>query len=866
MQINTQLKKQSLIYAAIVLLFLALSYIYMSPVLDGKVVNQGDIQGYMGMAHEMSEHNAAHPDDPTAWSNSMFGGMPTTIISAPRQGDLTQSLYDFLFTGRRPATYMFIALLGAFLLMLSLGVGKLLAVGGAIAIAFCSYNMQIINAGHNTKMQAIALLPWALAAFVYTYKAAQKDGSWKKWLPTTALGAVLFGFGLSLQVKANHQQITYYLALMLVIYAIAEFIRLMCDADRKRKAQRFLAASGLLLVLGLAGIGTNTNKLLPIYKYTPQSMRGGSELQAKGGEGESKGLDMDYATSWSYGTEELANMMIPNLNGGASSTELDYSKSQAAKVVADYFGEKTAQGMSKSLPLYWGPQPFTSGPMYIGAITIFLFLLGLLICEDKDRWWMLACTLLAILLGLGSNLQWFTTFFYKYAPFYNKFRTVSMALSVLQFTLPALGFLALDRVVKKQVPARTIKPCLIAAYAIAAGICLVAILLPDIVGSFTSASDGATVDSIFKAAFGSATAEYNEFKASFIDGLRLDRIGAMKADATRSLLLISTAAVLIWWATLSKKKDAKIGRWTVGQVCSAAICLFVLFDLYSADKRYLSSKDFVNDKDFKGVFKQSKADREILKDKDLSYRVLNLNNPFNDSRTSYWHKSIGGYSPAKLQRYQELIDSSIIPEIYSLYGGQLGEALSNWSVLNALNTRYIISDPNSDPIYNPFAYGNAWFVDQVAVGLTPDEDLEFVNKVDLRKIALLEDTRNIPDSVPAASDTIVLCSYAPNELHYVYSCENPRLTVFSEVFYPEGWHAWLADTGEEVEVFRADWILRAAVLPAGEHELVMRFDPKSYKDSAALSLASSIALIIFLILAVAGIFYTEKKEKKSIEQ
>ena len=346
-----------------VLFFLVLSYAFVPQVLDGKIVNQSDISGYVGMSHEMSQWNAAHPDDPTYWTDSMFGGMPTTAISTQNGGDATQGIYNLLLTGKRPATYLFITLLGAFLLMLSLGISWPLAIGGAVAIAFCSYNFQIIQVGHNTKMQAIAFFPWVLAALVYTYRSIESKS---RWLAKVLLGAVLFSLALSMQIKANHQQITYYLAILVLLFALVEFIDIL--VKHKDRIGRFFIASALLLVVGGVGIATNVNKLLPLAKYTPNTMRGGSELTqdgaVKGG-----GLDLDYATAWSYGWEELPNLMIPNFNGGASAQAVDPAKSETIKLLKRA-GQTGTREIAKALPLYWGPQPFTAGPMYMGAISV----------------------------------------------------------------------------------------------------------------------------------------------------------------------------------------------------------------------------------------------------------------------------------------------------------------------------------------------------------------------------------------------------------------------------------------------------------------------------------------------------------------
>ena len=460
------MKKKILMYAGIIVGLLVLSYAYVPQVLSGKIVNQSDISGWQGMSHEMMEWNAAHPDDQTAWTESMFGGMPTATIHASTRGDWTQKIYDFLLLGRRPATYLFLSLLGAWLLMLALGIHPLVAVGGAIAVTLCSYNLQIIQVGHNTKMQALAFLPWVLAALIYTYNQIKK----KNWLPGAVLGAAGFGLFLSFQVKANHPQITYYLALLILIYVIVLVVSLLRDKAQKPAWGRFFAASGLLLVLGVAGIATNATKLLPTMEYTPYSMRGGSTAAAEGGEG-AKGLDLDYATAWSYGWEELPNLLVPNFNGGSSAGAVDPKHSETYDLLKRA-GQPNLKETAKHLPLYWGPQPFTAGPMYMGAITIFLFVLGLFAFKGKEKWWIVAGTVLAVLLALGSHFLAFTKFFYDVAPLYNKFRTVSMALVVLQFTLPMLGFLVLDRIVKQPEAAAFFRRKGWIAAAITGGFCL----------------------------------------------------------------------------------------------------------------------------------------------------------------------------------------------------------------------------------------------------------------------------------------------------------------------------------------------------------------------------------------------------------
>ena len=837
--------KKTAIGAGIVALLLALSYGFVPQVLQGKIVNQSDISGYVGMSHEMNTWNKEHPDDPTYWTDSMFGGMPTTAISTQNGGDFTQPLYNLLFAGKRPATYLFVALLGAFLLMLALGVSWPLALGGAVAIAFCSYNFQIIQVGHNTKMQAIALMPWVLAALVFTYKSSRKDG--RSWPAMTLLGSVLFALALSMQIKANHQQITYYLAIMVLLYALVEFIATIRDKTWKG----FIVASALLLVVGGAGIATNVNKLLPLAKYTPHTMRGGSELSKDGGA--SKGLDLDYATAWSYGWEELPNLMIPDFNGGSSSGAVNPDKSETIKLLKRA-GQRNLRETAKSLPLYWGPQPFTAGPMYMGAITVFLFVLGLGLYRKREKWWIAAAVLIAVLMAVGNHFMAFTAFCFKYLPLYNKFRTVSMALVVLQVALPVLGFLTLDSLVRKVPPVKELAKPLGIAFALTGGFCLLCWMAPGMFGSFSGASDAQMQDVL-------------------VDALVKDRIALFRKDAATSLFLILGAALLILWAASPKgQASAGVGRRFLAAV---AICVLVLINMFAVGKRYLNADHFTTPKDFNKPFAERTVDKIILADEDPQYRVLDLTvSVFNSSVPSYHHKNVGGYSPAKLQRYQDLIEKYLTGEINGLYKAMgSAETLDDISahmsaatpVLNALNTRYVIVDDNYPPVVNDAAFGPAWFVTDHVSATTPDEEIALLGAVDLRTTAVL--TQEIPGqagndeaaslpaatpaSLPAATGNLIdLVSYAPNRLKYHYTATSDALAVFSEIYYPDGWHATV--DGQALDLLRADWTLRAAVLPAGEHDVEMYFLPESYRVGAAVSRVSSILLLLLLLGSVTG--------------
>ena len=821
--------KKAAIALGVIVFFLVLSYGFVPQVLDGKIVNQSDISGYVGMSHEMNEWNKAHPDDQTYWTDSMFGGMPTTAISTQNGGDFTQWIYDLLLTGKRPATYLFITLLGAFLLLLAFGVSWPVALGGAVAVAFCSYNFQIIQVGHNTKMQAIAFMPWVLAALVYTYRS---KGLWK-----ALLGAALFGLALSMQVKANHQQITYYLAIMVLLYAVFELV----DAIKGKRFGRFAAVSALLLVLGCAGIATNVNKLLPLAKYTPNTMRGGSELSKDGGS--SKGLDLDYATAWSYGWEELPNLMIPNFNGGASAQAVNPEKSETIKLLRKA-GQRNLKEAAKSLPMYWGPQPFTAGPMYMGAVTVFLFVLGLCLCRKKEKWWLVTCCIIAVLMAVGSHFMAFTAFCFKFLPLYNKFRTVSMALVVLQVALPVLGFVTLDRIVKEEYDAKTFRRGWLIAFAVTAGFCLLCWLAPGLFGSFSGASDAGMQDVL-------------------VEALVQDRIAIFKADALRSLMLIMASAALLFWAFMPKgqtehaKSLAGFGR---KRIAAAAICVLVLVDMFSAGKRYLNAGHFTTPKDFNKPFAERMVDKIILEDEDPQYRVLDLTvNVFNSSVPSYRHKNVGGYSPAKLQRYQDLIERYLTGEINGLYkllsSAETIEDVSSYMasstpVLNALNTRYVVVDDNFPPVVNSSAFGAAWFVSNTVQAATPDEEIALLGTVDLGTTAVVAEEISPLASLGRNDNGVIeMTSYAPNRLKYHYSTPEDRIAVFSEIYYPNGWTATV--DGKPLELFRADWTLRAALLPAGEHDIEMHFLPASYKTGALVSTITSILLLLALAAAAA---------------
>ena len=861
-----EILKKVLPYAVIVAGFVVIAYAYAPQVLQGKVVNQSDISSWKGMSHEILEWNEEHPDDPALWTGSMFGGMPATQISVDYRGDATDPFYNLLFWGQRPPSYLIISLLGGFLLFLAFGVNPWLSAVGAIAVTFCSYNMQIVQVGHNTKMVAIAFMPWVLAALVYAYR--------RKAL----LGAVFFALALSFQIKANHPQITYYLAFIVFGYAIAELCGAVA-AQRRRKAAvrnavpvsdsiltsgttveppfretpvgRWLKASVLVLVGGLLGIATNANKLLPTYEYAEYTMRGGSELTHDEHNQTGDGLKLDYATAWSYGIEETPNLLIPDFNGGSSSGELSRD-SETFRALQSY--GVNAESMRKGMPLYWGPQPFTAGPMYLGAVSLFLFVFGLCVIRGRYKWWIAGVSLLALLLGWGSHFMWFSEIFFKYAPLYNKFRTVSMILVILQVTVPLMGILGVNAALfaKEPLPDRKVRNGLLTALGVTGGISLLFALFPGLAGDFSSASDAAV--------FGG-----NE---QLIRALQDDRRSLLRSDAFRSLIFIVLAAGVFFASWKGKLK-------TMPAVALLGILLLV--DLWGVDKRYLNKEHFVTEHNFDSQFSPRPVDNAIHQDTDLSYRVLDLTvNTFNDAIVSYHHKTIGGYSPAKLQRYQDLIDFHIAPEMKTMIDdvnsamstartvGDLENALGYYPVLSMLNTKYIVVDPGSLPLTYDRRLGNGWLVSRVRTAPTADAEMAALGEIDPAVEAVIFDPEapegTVTEYARADSGRVELVYYSPNRLRYDVSAPAKGLAVFSEIWYPAGWKAFV--DGNEVPVLRADYALRALMIEEGDHEVEFVFDPASFTVGRNISLASSIAILVLLAGAVLySVLFADKRKQ-----
>lgn len=791
-------------------LFALIGYLYFPDMFEGKVITQSDVSSWKGAAQEIHKYKAETGQE-ALWTGSMFSGMPSTTISLSHPGNYTAFIYKTLHGLQAPASWLIISMIGFYLLLLCFKTNRWIAAVGAIAFAFCSYNFQIIQVGHATKMTAIAYMPWVLAAIVYAYR----------YKPL--LGAAFTGIALSLEIQSGHPQITYYLGFIVLFYIITEAV----IAFKKKAIPQFIKVSLFVLLGATLGFGSNVNSLWPTVEYGKYTMRGGSEL-THSKDINTKGLTKEYATAWSYGIAETPNLLIPNFTGGASGGAL--SKDSETYKMLRQGGAANADQMIKQMPTYWGVQPFTAGPMYMGAITIFLFVLGLVLIKEPIKWWLAAISLLAIPLAWGQHLMWFSSLFYDYVPLYSKFRIPSMILVILQVTLPLLGFYTVNKIFNNSFDRKTTARGVKIALVITAGFCALFAVLPSLAGSFSSPADG----------------QYPEWLQQTLPS---DRESLLRADAFRSLIFILLGAAVIWAGYIKKIRFTH----AIG-----LLGVLIIIDMWTIDKRYLNSGHFVTPREFNQPFQARPVDKEILKDKDPDYRVLDLTvNTFNDSHVSYFHKTIGGYSAAKIQRYQDMIEYHLMPEMQTLVRqlqnqttiSGIDSLLSQLHVLNMLNTKYIVIDPNGAPLYNPATLGNAWFVNEYKAVKTADEEITALKIINPARTAiinenflpLLKEEKFSPDS--AAS--IRLISYSPNQLEYKYSASVPQLAVFSEIYYPAGWKAYI--DGKETPHFRADYILRSMVVPAGEHTITFTFAPESYYAGGWVSRICSSILLLFLI-------------------
>jgi len=795
-------------------LFIIISFVYFYPVLEGKILKANDSMVSRFSSKEITDYREKTGKEPL-WTNSIFGGMPSYLISTKYPGNLFKQLDRVLRVFKMPVSVLFLSMAGFYLLLIIFGVNPWLSIIGAVAYGLSSFMFQILAAGHNTQAIALAYMAPMIGGIYYAYRHNALKG---------ALLAALF---LSLELLANHPQITYYAMICLMVFVITEFIY----SVKEKTIPKFLKTSAIMIAPFVLAVGINFGFLSTTYEYGKYSIRGKSDLITEN-KNSSTGLDRNYITLWSYGIGETLNMLIPDFKGG-SSTPFDRN-SETVKALR----QNNASSYSSQIMKYWGTQPGTSGPNYLGAIVIYLFILGLIIVKGRDKWWLLIATILSILLAWGNNFMPFTNLFIDFFPGYNKFRAVTMILVIAQFCVPLLGILALKEVFSSDKPGKELIKGLQIATAITGGVILLILLIPGIAGSFMN--------------------QY-EISYNYPDWLKsaiiTDRKELLRSDAFRSLLLIISSGVVIFGYVYSKLRK---------EYAILLLGLLIIVDLWSVDKRYLGADRFEKPSAIQKSLSPTIADAAILKDKSY-YRVLNLTaSVFNDNTpTSYFHKSIGGYHGAKMERYQELIDSSLLRDLTVISGAksleELQTAFANTPSLNMLNTKYLIYNPEAPPIINPKALGNAWFVEKPVFAENANMELMTLKNINPASEAVIDKIfkdliKN--SSFPVTSgDTIELVSYKPNELIYKYSASSEKFTVFSEIYYPAGWKCFV--DGKETEYFRVDYVLRAMIAPAGNHEIKFVFEPASYITGNKVSLASS----VILILLIAGYFALKLKKK-----
>ena len=823
-----QKNKNTLCIVAAIIVFAVITLVYFSPIFEGKRLQQHDIGMYKGMSKEIVDYRES-TGETTLWTNSMFGGMPAWNISAPQKSNLFNKIHSILSLGLpSPIGAVFIAMLGFFILMLILDCSVWLSFVGAIAYGFTSYMFIIIGAGHNTKAFAIAYMAPVIAGVLLAYKG--------KYL----WGALLTAFALALEVKANHLQITYYLLLTLIILIIAEFI----SDIRAKKIGHFFKASAALLVAAIFGIMTNFTILYANYDYGKETTRG-KPILASDESNQTKGLDRDYITQWSYGKGETWSLLIPNTKGGASAY---IGKQNPALEKADSrYRANIAQSNA-----YWGDQPGTSGPVYVGAIVVFLFVLGALTVKGKLKWALLIATLLSILLSWGKNFMGFTDFFIDHIPGYNKFRAVSMTLVIAEVCMPLLGFLGLAEIVKNPENFKKNLNKFFVALGITAGICLLFLAMPKLFFNFLSQDEASQFAQLMS---GKDGASY----AAFATQLETVRVAIFRKDALRSLIFIILSAVPIFLYGKGKLKALP---------AMAILAVLVIIDMYPIDKRYLNKDNFVDKSKAEKPFVATAADKYILEDKSLDFRVVDLTkNVFNAASSSYFHKSIGGYSGAKLRRYQDVISGYLGKEVQQFSNifkslsatGDLNSSMESQKLVNMLNTKYIIYRGNEQPLVNPCAYGNAWIADKISIVDSPNAEFDAIAKTDTRHTAIIH--KEFEDLVKGYRPTntegsIALVDYKPNQLTYQFSASENKLVVFSEIWTSKGWTMKI--DGQESPLLRADYLLRAAMVPAGQHEIVMRYEPSIWKVGGVISLVSSLIILLGLIGAI---IFSLRKQK-----
>ena len=808
-------------YAAALVLFIAVACIYCSPALEGKVIQSGDGTNAASAVREVGEY-IKNTGDNSFWTGSMFSGMPNYQIGGGRYDSSAwlKPLRQIMLKGHESAPWVFIIFFVCFyVLMRAFNINKWLSIVGALATGFSSYFFIIVQAGHNTKTSSIALVSVVVAGF---YLIFRKRYGWGVVL-TMLFTAVGF---------FNHPQMSYYLFMMIGIFFIAElYIHI-----KERRYKDFAIASLLFFGSLAVGLGTGTAKTFANMEYAEQTMRGGhSDLKkTSDAANKTKGLDLDYATQWSYGIDETLSFIIPGVMGGASTYDVGTDSELYKSLVKHGISRQSAAQFCANVPLYWGEQPFTAGNVYMGAVVCFLFVLGLLIVKGPYKWAIMIATLFSVVLAWGHNFMPLTELFFKYFPMYNKFRAVSSILIVAEIAMPLLGFLAVKVLMDGTLAREKAIKSIYIAGGVTAGICLFVALFAGAMFDFTAPVDA------------SLASQLPDF---VYQGILAEREVLTKSDAWRSFLFIMLAAATLWTFTKG---------WLKWGYMVAILGVLVMADMWPVNKRYLNDSSFVTKKNNKVAFQMQPYEKLILQDEDPHFRVMNLaSNTFNDARTSYYLKSIGGYHAAKLRRYQDLIDQHL--------------SKMNMGVISMLNAKYfIVPDKASGQAkvqLNPYAMGNAWFVDTLQVVDTPNEEIDALNYIDLHTTAVLDkEFAGYVDNFTPERDAeakVRLTKYTPRYIDYEYVTSKPGTIVFSEIYYPYGWKATI--DGEPADIYRVNYMLRAINVPAGAHSIHMEFAPESVKKGDTIAMVC-IIIMYGTVLAILGLaayaVIRKRKEEK----
>lgn len=796
-------KQKALPHLLAILIFILLTVIFYSPIFfEGKILNQNDVNQGIASGSELAAFREKTGEE-GLWTNSMFSGMPAYLISLRWSGSEPLTIIEKVISLGFPnsAKETFLSLVCFYILLIVFGIRPSIAIAGAIAYAFSTYFIVSIEAGHLWKMRAIAYAPLVLAGVHLAYT---KRLLW---------GFALTALALALEINSNHIQITYYLGLMLVIYGIVQLI----FAVREKEFKSFSITSALLVGAVVLAIGANLGKLWSTYEYGKYSIRGKSELTSN--TQSTGGLDRDYAFEWSSGVAESFTFLVPNFYGGASGNYTGQNSDLEIALRQNNVPEAQIAQYTRGLLGYWGPQPFTSGPVYAGALVVFFFVLGILYANKRYTTWLIAATVLSIILSWGKHFPSVNYFLFDYLPMYNKFRAVSMAVVIALMAMPLLGCLGLEKLLQEKWDKKSQKNLFI-ALGVTGGLALLIAII-----AYIPALDLGDVPQWVKNAVDSS------------------RKSIIRKDAFRTIFFVVAAGAVVFFYL----------RKSIGTVVfSGLLILLMVIDIMGVDYRYVQEENYIK-KRRNNFFTETPADQVIKQDKSTPFRVLNLQNPFNEARTSAFHHSIGGYHGAKMRRYQDLITHHLQHEMNDIM--QVGNiTASNANVLNMLNTRYLLAGQTADAVIrNPHHNGNAWFIQEIVVANNPDEEIQLLDSINTKTQAVIDVSKfSKPEFTYDSSASIRLTEYAPNKLVYEATTATDGYAVFSEIYYPEGWKAFI--DGQETSIDRVNYVLRAIKIPAGSHAIEFRFQPKSYSIGNKFMLVANILMLVVIATAMWNTF------------